>query len=326
MPETQLSSTLTQHTPFHFQKRNGPLFKLYLKTLLLSVVTLGIYSFWGKVSITKFIYNHLAFGKRSFDYHATGKERFIGFIKGLAILSFIFIIQTVLYRVSPLLGKVSGFLLLLFAIFYVGPFVVMGKWKYLLSRSSYCNVRFKFTGTFKEISSIWISGVLLTIVTLGFYNPVFQNKLYKYLIDNSRFGTLEFKYTGVNKEYFWIWLKGIILTVLTLGVYSFWFSAEINRYTLSNTSLDGKSFNSNITGGGLFKVGIVNVFIVVLTLGLGFPIALNRIYEYFFSNLTLDASPEKIETVAASFDTKASAFAGGIEEAADVVDAISGFF
>ena len=43
MPEAHLSSSPMQPTPFHFQKRNAPLFKLYLKTLLLSVVTLGIY-------------------------------------------------------------------------------------------------------------------------------------------------------------------------------------------------------------------------------------------------------------------------------------------
>lgn len=323
MLETHLTSS-TQQTPFHFQKRNGPLFKLYLKTLLLSVVTLGVYSFWGKVAITKFIYNNLAFGKRSFDYHATGKERFIGFIKGMGILAAIIIAYAIIYKLSPVLGSVLLFLLYVFGIFWVGPFVVMGKWKYLLSRSSYCNVRFKFTGGFKEISSIWISGILLTLVTLGFYNPIFQNKLHKYLIDNSRFGTLEFRYDGINKEYFWIWLKGIFLTLLTLGVYSFWFSAELSRYTMSKTSLDGKSFNSTITGSGLFKIGIVNIFIILFTLGLGFPIAINRIYEYLFSNLTLDASPEKLETIAASFDTEASAFAGGIEEAADVIDAISG--
>jgi uncharacterized membrane protein YjgN (DUF898 family) len=324
MSETVILSASGQPTPFHFQKQNGPLFKLFLKTLLLSVVTFGIYFFWGRVAITKFIYNKLAFGKRSFDYHATGKEQFIGFLKGIGILSVVAIIIAVTFKVLPLFGSILLILLYIAAIFFLTPFVVMGKWKFMLSRSSYCNVRFKFIGEFNEILKIWIKGVLLTMVTLGFYSPILQNKLQKYLVDNSRFGTLKFGYTGQNSEYFWIWLKGILLSIITIGIYSFWFMAQMTRFVMSNTTINGKSFNSTITGWGLFKTAIINMLTVILTLGFGFPLAVNRMYGYFFSNLTLDASPEELETVAASFDTSASALASGIEDAANVVDAISG--
>jgi len=72
--------------PFTFKQENGALFVLFLKTMLLTVVTLGIYSFWGRVNITRYLYNHTSFGSKSFDYHATGKEMFIGFLKGMAIV------------------------------------------------------------------------------------------------------------------------------------------------------------------------------------------------------------------------------------------------
>jgi uncharacterized membrane protein YjgN (DUF898 family) len=162
------------------------------------------------------------------------------------------------------------------------------------------------------------------MVTLGFYGPVFQNKLQKYVVDRSQFGSLRFEYSGKNGEYFGIWLKGILLTIVTLGIYSFWFMANINRYIMSHTSLNGRTFNSTVTGGGLFKTSIINMLTVIFTFGLGFPIAVNRMYSYFFSNLTLDISPDELQAVAATFDTGASALATGIEDAAEVVDAIAG--
>lgn len=313
-----------QTTPFHFEKRNGPFFKLYLKTVLLTIITLGIYSFWGRVSITKFIYNNTSFGKRTFDYHATGKEMFIGFLKGILIVGVIAIAIFGLLRIKLFQEYVLLVPVYIAFFFVLIPYLIIGKWRFLLSRSSYCNVRFKFVGDFKSLLTMWIKSVLLTIVTVGLYTPVLQNKLQKYIADNSRFGTLAFGYNGTNKDYFKIWLKCLLLTICTLGIYSFWFTAKINRYIWSHTTLNGRSFNSTITGGGLFKLAIVNIIIVIFTLGFGFPIAVNRMNSYFFSNLTLDINPDELAAAAALFDKGASALASGIEEAANVVDAISG--
>jgi uncharacterized membrane protein YjgN (DUF898 family) len=324
MSDPAFSTAQGQPTPFLFEKRNGPLFKLFLKNLLLTVVTFGVYFFWARVSITKYIYNHLSFGKRSFDYHATGKEQFIGFLKGIGILGSLAVVFLLLIKLSPILAIILSPLMYIAAIFILAPFVIIGKWRFLLSRSSYCNVRFKCTGNFKEILPIWIKGVLLTGITFGFYSPVLQNKLQKYLVDKSQFGSLRFEYSGKNGEYFGIWLKGLLLTIVTLGIYGFWFMANINRYIMSHTSLNGRTFNSTVTGGALFKIAIINMLTVVFTFGLGFPIAVNRMYGYFFGNLTLDISPDELQAVAATFDTGASALATGIEDAAEVVDAIAG--
>ena len=125
-------------------------------------------------------------------------------------------------------------------------------------------------------------------------------------------------------EYFWIWLKGISLTICTLGIYSFWYAAKLNRFIMSHTTFNGRHFSSTVTGGGLFKGTLVNLLILIGTLSFGFPIAVNRMYGYFFANLTLDAQPEDITALASEMDIGASALASGLEEAANVVDSISG--
>tara|TARA_R110002073_G_scaffold72537_1_gene177668 strand:- start:701794 stop:702765 length:972 start_codon:yes stop_codon:yes gene_type:complete len=51
-------------------------FWLYLKGILLTVITLGIYGAWFQVDIRKYIFSHLRFGDVSFDFKGDGGELF----------------------------------------------------------------------------------------------------------------------------------------------------------------------------------------------------------------------------------------------------------
>lgn len=287
--------------------------------MFLTVCTLGIYSFWGRVAITKYLYGHTSFGDNSFEYHATGKELFIGFLKGMAIVvPILFVFQYLPFKtVFGIAGYIAVF-------FFVIPMIMVGKWRFWLSRSSYCNVRFKHNGEYKAFRDIWIPGSLLTLVTLGLYSPILKNKIQKYYFENLQFGNLSFAYTGDNMEFFWLTIKGGVLSVLTLGIYSFWYAANLNRYLMENTTFNGRPFSSTMTGGGLFQITITNFLIAFVTLGLGFPIAVNRMYGYYFANIGLDAEAQDIAALATQMDTGASALASGLEEAANIADSVSG--
>ena len=54
----------------------------YVSGILLSIITLGIYSFWFAVDIRKYILNHIRFGNVSFSYTGTGGEYFAIVLKG----------------------------------------------------------------------------------------------------------------------------------------------------------------------------------------------------------------------------------------------------
>jgi uncharacterized membrane protein YjgN (DUF898 family) len=349
MSEPQIIQPISNNdslTPFVFKKNNSDLFVLYLKTILLSVITLGIYSFWGRVAITKYLYSHISIGGRPFDYHATGKEMFLGFLKGLGLVAGIFAVYMILswsgtlilrlIKLSGVFGSATVIVSVIAAlpvviywsalIIYGLPFVLLGKWRFMLSRSSWCSVRFANSGDPKALRSILVKGILLSVVTFGLYSLVLQNKLQKFFADHSRFGTLKFAYDGTDKEYFWLNLKGILLSVVTIGIYSFWYMAAVNRFIFSHTSLNGRRLSNTMTGGGLFGLTITNILIIIGTVGFGFSIATNRMYSYFYENLFIDGKAEYFETAAGTQDTGASALAIGIEEAANVVDAVSGIF
>src|SRR5262245_8067703 len=100
-----------------FHGKGGSLFGIIIVNMLLTIATLGIYSFWGKVKVRRYLYNQTEFSGDRFAYHGTGKELFIGFLK--AVLVFIgFGVSMVL--VSRFIHPIAGM-----AFFYIGILAVI---------------------------------------------------------------------------------------------------------------------------------------------------------------------------------------------------------
>ena len=64
--------------PFEFRGNAKEWFGIWIVNMLLSIVTIGIYSAWAKVRTKKYFYNHTYVEERNFDYHATGKQILVG--------------------------------------------------------------------------------------------------------------------------------------------------------------------------------------------------------------------------------------------------------
>ena len=71
-------------TPIVFQGKASEYFGIWIVNLLLSLVTLGVYSAWAKVRRKKYFYNNTLIDNVAFDYHANPiailKGRIIAFI------------------------------------------------------------------------------------------------------------------------------------------------------------------------------------------------------------------------------------------------------
>ncbi len=308
---------------------NGPLFGLFIKNIFLSIITLGIYSFWGRVAISKYIYSSIELNDQPFGYHATGKERFLGFLKGVAILLVgLAVISGIGFIVKMLAGAtiasaVQGILFVI-AIFAIQPLLIFGSHRFRLSRTSYSNIRFRFSTDLKEFVLFYFKNIFLVVITFGIYFPWFFNNLLNRLIANSYLGNVKFNYNGNGKELFFIYLKGFLLTIITFGIYSFWFNANVIRYIFNHSDFNTNPMRCKITGGDLFVLQLFSFFVIVFTLGLGFPIAVNKAIHIFFESLDLEIDPAELENLKNISDAGASALSDGISEAAEAIDAISG--
>ena len=67
--------------------QSGPIFLLVLQTGILTVLTLGIYRFWAKSCVRRYVWNTVQPGGDPMEYSGTGVEKFIGFLIALVVLS-----------------------------------------------------------------------------------------------------------------------------------------------------------------------------------------------------------------------------------------------
>ncbi len=132
---SDLSSGGTEQ--FEFRGKAGEWFGIWIVNLLLSIITIGIYSAWAKVRTKKYFYNHTFVQGRNFDYHATGGQILIGrliFIGGY--IAFSLIISLV-----PFLG-----IILVLGLLVLIPWLIVKSMQFNARVSSFSNVRFNFVG------------------------------------------------------------------------------------------------------------------------------------------------------------------------------------
>ena len=266
-----------------FHGTGGTLFGIQIVNLLLTILTLGIYSFWGKVRVRKYLYNQTEFFGDRFSYHGTGKELFIGAVKAFVIIFGVY------FGVIALAQMVhQGLILLIYpVILLVIPVALYGAMRYGMSRTSWRGIRFSFRGSLKECMGTYIGGMLLTLLTLGLYYPFYHEKMRGYWVRNSYFGDTPFEYSGRGKDLFGSFILAAVLAIPTLYLYFFWYMAKVERYDWSHTKFGSGTFESTVTGGALLGLTLSNLFLLVFTLGLAFPWVITRTLRFHFRCLGL---------------------------------------
>ena len=307
---------------FGYHAQGGTLFGIRLVNALLTVVTLGIYYFWGKVSVRSYLYSETEFEGDRFAYHGTGKELFIGFLKASPFLLVIFVLPDLALLVSDseVVAAIAS-LVVVVAIVVLVPIAMAGAQRYRLSRTSWRGIRFSFRGHTKEFLRSYFVGMLWLVLSLGFYGPYFEVRIRRFLVGYSRFGNTEFQYDGEGIDLFWQYVLAGILGVFTLGIYTAWFEAFRHRYHWGHTSFGTARFRSSLTGGKVLGVWAVNVLLLVFTLGIAWPWVDIRNTRMRLDSLTLEG-----ELDLDSIQQEAQLAAATGEEVADFLDIDLGFF
>jgi uncharacterized membrane protein YjgN (DUF898 family) len=304
-----------------YHGEGGALFGLMIVNVLLSIVTLGIYSFWAKNKVREFHYGHTSLDGDRFAYHGTGGELFAGALKAGLLMGVLGGGLTAITEMSRrglldpfvMFGAVAVFYL---AIFFLMIIAVHGARRYRLSRSSWRNIRFSFHGRWQQFMGLIVGGALLSIVTLGLYTPWFQNSRRAFFVRNARFGSEPFLYDGKGQALFTEYLKALLLTLPTLGLIWVWYAAFKHRYFWNHTAMRGARFRSTVSGGQLFGLMFTNGLLVLLTFGLATPWVITRTHTFYCNAVSLHGTVDwaAIEQRAQTASTTAE----GLAEAFDV--------
>ena len=108
-----MSELMDQTEQFEFRGNAKEYFGIWIVNVLLSIVTLGIYSAWAKVRTKKYFYQNTHVAGRNFDYHATGKNILIGRLIVVAGL----VIYSIVSAIAPPVG-----ILMALGVFLIFPF------------------------------------------------------------------------------------------------------------------------------------------------------------------------------------------------------------
>ena len=189
-------------------------FGIWIVNLLLSIVTLGIYSAWAKVRRKKYFYQHTLLDGASFDYHA----RPVAILKGRMIAVALFLLYNLLAKSNPIL---AGILFLLFMI--AVPWLVVRSTMFNARNTSYRGLRFDFTGRSGEAAKVFVAYPMLLFFTLGLIYPFIKQRAQTFLINHHRFGTQYFSCSALVSSFYGIYLKMVMIVIglgllFTLGV------------------------------------------------------------------------------------------------------------
>jgi uncharacterized membrane protein YjgN (DUF898 family) len=305
-----------------FHGTGGELFAIKFLNGLLSILTLGIYSAWGRARIYQYFWSNTEFAGHRFRFTGNGAEIFRGLLKAVGVLIGIGVVyMTLFYMVNLLISSTYGETIakIPMALFMVwlGQYALYGALVYRFSRTRYREVGFWLGGSQNDFARDGFFRLLLAVVTLGICYPLYRHFIFDRIYNNLRFGNLRFKWDAPAREYWSLSLKGHLLSIVTLGVYYFFWYPRMFAYVRNHLTLGGQRFHGDIRPGPFAGLMLTNLLIVVLTFGLGMPWVVVRTLDFFLRHLSLE-NPEQLEAALQEGSEKVPA---GGEALADTLDA-----
>ncbi len=201
-----------QKQSFGFTGRGGEYFRIWIVNLLLTIVTLGIYSAWAKVRRSQYFYRNTWLNQSSFDYHGNPVAILKGRIIAVALFGAYNISLNFIMAQGALSLVVVAGLALLGVIMAVMPWLLVKSFRFRLHNSSYRGLRFSFAGSVKEGYRNFLAWPLLVIPTVYLIWPFVHQRIKAYQHGNSRFGQTAFRFDSGPGEFYNVYLKAFVLS------------------------------------------------------------------------------------------------------------------
>jgi uncharacterized membrane protein YjgN (DUF898 family) len=258
-----------------FRGNASEYFGIWIVNILLTIITIGIYSAWAKVRRMRYFRGNTYLDGHSFDYHARGLQIFLGRFILFIVLSIINVITSI----YPLLGIATPFIFLA-----VLPWFVVRSLKFNARVTSYRNIRFDFMGTpwgaFKAI----ILGSLVSAFSLGLLAPFASRWMHRYVLNNLRYGDRGFETDPRVGAIYRGWLLPAAMAVIGLLITAVlvWL-VLVPMITLATNNMNGSSQEQQI----VFTV--LALYSVIIPIILVFWVA-GFVYRVVVRNVVLNST------------------------------------
>ena len=297
----------------NFNGRGSEYFKIWIVNILLTILTMGIYYPWAKARNRRYFYANTTLADRNFEYHATGKQLFVGFLIGVIF----FILYNILGQANPQLGMLLFFILLL-----ILPWLIWRSLMFNMKVTSFSTVHFSFKGELGKAYMIFFGYPLLFLIILSILglvaSTIFPNiknidkdilvivgsvaglgslflylfvfafikkKSTEYFIGNSYYGQGAFKTELETKKFFIILLKTVGISLLPLILISI--ALELIR-TVTHSSIAYETTVNGFTSEAEIFF-LLAYFVMIFIMILIFSYMATRERSYIYENTLLDS-------------------------------------
>ncbi|NVK54314.1 MAG: DUF898 domain-containing protein [Alteromonadaceae bacterium] len=339
-------SKLVRSSNVIFSGNTSEFFSIWIVNLLLSIVTLGIYSAWAKVRTNRYFYGHTSVDGHRFSYLADPLQ----ILKGRIIAVGLFALYMLTSTFSPFAG-----LLMAVALMFLSPWLVCKSLNFNLRMTGYRNVRFAFNGNYWNALLVFLIFPVLTLFTLYLALPWALKKMDEFIVNNTRFGNQKFSTSLRTPPYFaagyaaafvaivigYVGILGlgvnlhadgeeaaplsggmavVMMFLLYAGVFavsSSFYHAVVRNHIYAMSKLDGvATFGSDVSVQGVLALRVGNFLAVVGTLGLAIPWAKIRAAHFYAAHTQVNILPG-IDQVIVSPEQTASSTADEVANAFD---------
>jgi uncharacterized membrane protein YjgN (DUF898 family) len=188
---------------FTFTGTTREYFGIWIVNVLLTIVTLGVYSAWAKVRRQRYFYGNTWLAGASFDYHARPIRILIGRLIVLGVL----VAYNLALQFQPVVGG-----LIAVALIFAAPWFVMRGLRFSARVTSYRNIRFDFTGKYGGAFLAYVLGWALIYGSGGILAPLASQWMWGYTLDNLRYADRPIKCDPrLEKLYRQWWLPALVL-------------------------------------------------------------------------------------------------------------------
>lgn len=287
-----LETTGPENDQIQYHGRWQDVLKLSCWNALWTILTLGIFRFWAKTRMRRYIWSNIVVDGDALEYTGRGLELFLGFV----IVSVIFIpviaaATFVSTQLPPHLMFIPELVLYL-AIFFLVFVAIYRATRYRYSRTFWRGIRARLGGSALKYGLIGFGSSVLGLVTFGILIPYNFVVTTRYETENTWIGDTKARFTGrlgpvlrkwllswflclavlaittaiaVVSQSRWMILLGIVpyLAIIAIMIrYRVW----LFRYQAENTEMGGLRFASTLTTAQYVKI-LLRFLLVTVVIG-----------------------------------------------------------
>jgi hypothetical protein len=206
-----------------FAGARGPLFRLALRTGLLTVLTLGFYRFWMKTRLRRYYWSSVRPGGHPLEYVGEPMEKLLGFLIAVVALAFyIGIVNLVLMYLSFALlhGNAAAYALSFVGVIPIWFYATYRARRYVLARTRWRGLRFGVEPGAWGYAGRALLHWGITILSLGLLWPRMTFLLEKYKIDRTFLGNQRLHQGGRWQMLYPVFLPALLSgLLLAIGLY-----------------------------------------------------------------------------------------------------------